>query len=690
MRIKQYETDFGGKKLTVEISDLADQANGSALVRYGDTAVFATAVMGKHTRENLDYFPLTVDYEEKFYAAGQILGSRFMRREGRPSEEAILTGRMIDRTIRPLFDHRIRNDVQVSMLTLAVDRENDSDIPAMMAASIALATSDIPWDGPIGAARIGYDGKEFLVNPTFKQREKCLLETVICGKDGRINMIEANAKEVNEKIAVQAMEKAVEEIAKIQKFQESIVKEIGKKKVEIEFKPEPEGMKEFFNESFAADVEKAIYSGEKGQIGDAKLRWMKAAEEKFGKENSLFADNMFEDSVNGIIHKEILEKDKRPDGRKLDELRPLFAKAGILPVLHGSGIFFRGGTHVLSVVTLGGPKDVQLIEGMEVQMEKHFMHHYNFPPFSTGETGRMGMPGRREIGHGALAEKALAAVIPPREEFPYTIRIVSESMASNGSTSQGSICASTLALMDAGIPIKSPVAGIAMGLMMENEKNYKVLTDIQGPEDHHGDMDFKVAGTKDGVTAIQMDVKVDGVTVEILEKTLAQGKKAREEIMAAMLKEIAEPRKQLSSYAPRMIKMMIDPDKIGAVIGPGGKVIKGITEKTGAEIDIEQDGTVFITGKNHKDTDAAQQMVKDLVREFEVGEIVEGKIVRILDFGAIVELGGGKDGMIHVSELKEGFVKKVEDVVKLGDKVRAKVIRVEDGKIGLSIKQLNK
>ncbi|MBI5306007.1 polyribonucleotide nucleotidyltransferase, partial [Candidatus Wolfebacteria bacterium] len=586
MQIKKYETNFGNKKLSVEISDLADQANGSVLVRYEDTAVFATAVMGKNKREGLDYFPLSVDYEERFYAAGQILGSRFMRREGRPSEEAILSGRVIDRTIRPLFDHRMRNDTQVTMLILSVDAKNDSDIPAIIAASLALGISNIPWGGPVGAVRIGYDGKNLLVNPTYDERDNSILDAVICGTNGKVNMIEAGAKEIPEDIAVRGIEKALQEIAEIQKFQEKIILEIGKEKIKIEFDEIPADMRDFFKKEFSQNLDKAIYSGLKGDIGGIKSQWLKIAAEKFGPEKKNKADNLFEEEVNDIIHKEILENNKRPDGRKMDELRPIFAKTGFLPILHGSGVFYRGGTHVLSVVTLGGPKDVQLIEGMEVQMEKHFMHHYNFPPFSTGETGRMGTPGRREIGHGALAERALSAVIPPREEFPYTIRIVSESMASNGSTSQGSVCASTLALMDAGIPIKAPVAGIAMGLMMENEKNYKVLTDIQGPEDHHGDMDFKVAGTKAGVTAIQMDVKVDGVTVEILEKTLRQAKKAREEIMETMLKEIPEPRKELSSYAPRMIKVMINPEKIGAVIGPAGKVIKSITEKTGAEIDI--------------------------------------------------------------------------------------------------------
>lgn len=678
--------------MSVEISDLADQANGSVLVRYGDTAVFATAVMGKNKREGLDYFPLSVDYEERFYAAGQILGSRFMRREGRPSEEAILSGRVIDRTIRPLFDKRIRNEVQVTMLILSVDTQNDTDIPAIIAASLALGVSDIPWGGPVGAVRIGTPpaggGQNFLVNPTYDERATSALDAVICGTNGKINMIEAGAKEVPEDIAVKGLEKALEEIAKIQKFQEKVISEIGKEKTKVELDEIPTDMRDFFKKEIAKDLDKAIYGGAKSDIGELKESWMKIAVEKFGEEKKNQADDLYEEEVNDIIHKEILENNKRPDGRKMDELRNIFAKAGFLPTLHGSGVFFRGGTHVLSVVTLGGPKDVQLIEGMEVQTEKHFMHHYNFPPFSTGETGRMGNPGRREIGHGALAERALSAVIPPREIFPYTIRVVSESMASNGSTSQGSICASILALMDAGVPIKVPVAGIAMGLMMKDEKNFKVLTDIQGPEDHHGDMDFKVAGTKDGVTAIQMDVKVDGVTVEILEKTLKQAKKAREEIMETMLKEIPEARKELSAYAPRIIKIMIDPEKIGAVIGPAGKVIKGITEQTGADIDIEQDGTVLITGKNHKDTDAAKKMVEDLTHEFKAGEMATGPVTRMFEFGAMVDIGGGQEGLIHISELAPFRVEKVTDIVKPDQIVTVKVIGVDEkGRVNLSLKQ---
>lgn len=699
MEKKEYSIDFGGKNLSVEISNLADQANGSVLVRYGDTAVFASAVMSKHRREGLGYFPLTVDYEERFYAAGQILGSRFVRREGRPSDEAVLTGRMIDRTIRPLFDKRIRNDIQITILVFSVDGKNDSDVPAIIAASLALGISDIPWNGPVGAVRIGHlevepplggSTSKFVVNPTFEERVDCALDTVICGKDGKVNMIEAGAKEVPEDTAIRAIEKALEEIEKIQKFQEEMISEIGKEKIVPEIIEEPGEMKSFFKKNAQEDTERAIFSGEKHAIGEAKVHWMQIAMEKFGEEYSSVADDYFEDRIDEIIHREILENDRRPDGRRADELRPIYTKAGTLPLLHGSGIFYRGGTHVMSVATLGGPKQAQLIEGMEVQTTKHFMHHYNFPPFSTGETGRMGTPGRREIGHGSLVEKALLPVVPPREIFPYTIRIVSESMASNGSTSQGSVCASTLALMDAGVPIKAPVAGIAMGLMVKDDKNYKVLTDIQGPEDHHGDMDFKVAGTKDGVTAIQMDVKVEGVTVQMLKDALMQGKKAREEIMQVMLKEIPEARKELSQYAPRIIIIKIEPEKIGTVIGPGGKMIHSITEKTGAEIEIEDDGSVYITGKNHKDAEEAKKMVEDLVHEFEVGDIVEGPVSRLFEFGAMVEIKLGQEGLIHISELSPQRVEKVADVVNIGDVVKAKVIEIDEkGRVNLSLKQMD-
>ena len=704
MEVKVFETEFAGKKLRAEISNLANQANGSVLVRYGETAVFATAVMSEQKKENLNYFPLTVDYEERFYAAGMILGSRFIRREGRPSEEAVLTSRLIDRTIRPLFDKKIRNEVQITVLALSIDGKNDPDVPAIIAASLALGISDIPWDGPVGAARIGYHLEaslplgsdaskfKFIINPTYEERKNSSLDNVVCGKAGKINMIETAAQEVPEEIVAKAFERALEDIDFIEDFQRKIIAEIGKDKKKIEIKEAPKEMGGLFKKKILERLEQSIYSQEndKDDLSEIKSEWIKMAREEFGDENILAMNDFFEEKVNEIIHNNILDKEKRPDNRKIDELRPLFTEAGVLPILHGSAIFFRGGTHVLSIVTLGGRSDVQLIEGMEIQTTKRFMHHYNFPPFSTGETGRIGSPGRREIGHGALVERALSAVIPPREEFLYTIRIVSESMASNGSTSQGSVCASTLALMDAGVPIKNPVAGIAIGLMMKNEKEYKLLTDIQGPEDHHGDMDFKCAGTKQGVTAIQMDVKVEGVTVKILEQALNQARKARMEILEKMLKILPEPRKELSSYAPRIVKMQINPDKIREVIGPGGRMINGIIAKTGAEIDIEQTGEVFITAKNIDDAEKARKIIEGLTHEYEVGEIATGPVTRLFEFGAMVEIGPNQEGLIHISELAPFRVNKVTDIVKTGDIVTVKVVAIDEkGRINLSLRQMN-
>ena len=627
MQTKTYETEYCGKKLKVEISDLADQANGSVLVRYGETVVFGTACISKNKREGIDFFPLTVDYEEKFYAAGKIMGSRFIKREGRPSEEAILTARVIDRTIRPLFDRRLRNEIQVVVLALSVDGKNDSDIPAIIAASLALGISDIPWGGPVGAARVGQVDDQFVFNPTYEEREKSTMDIAVCGKDGKVNMIEAGAKEVVEDIAVKGIEGALEEIAKLEEFQKKIIAEIGKEKIKIELKNKPKEAVALFEKNILPKLEAVLYLSAQGEarikpdIDPLKKEWTELLKVSANEDALSFADEIFEDGVDELVHSKVIDapkgQEKRPDGRKANEVRSLHASIGLLPALHGSAVFYRGNTHILSTITLGGTQDAQLIEGMEVQMTKHFMHHYNFPPFSVGETGRMGSPGRREIGHGALVEKALTPVLPPKSDFPYTIRVVSEAMASNGSTSQGSICASTLALMDAGVPIKNPVAGISMGLMMRNDKEYRVLTDIQGFEDHFGDMDFKCAGTKDGITAIQLDIKVGGIPLDAIKEAFEQAQKARTEILAVMVKAIPEPRKDLSPTAPRIIKMMINPDKIREVIGPGGKMINSIIDKTGAEIDIEQDGSVYITGKNLKEADEAKKIIEDLTREYQ-------------------------------------------------------------------------
>lgn len=698
---KKFTTGVGGRQLTAEFTDLANQANGSCLVTYGGTVVLATAVQSKAAREGTDFFPLTVDYEEKFYAAGMILGSRFIRREGRASDEAILVSRLIDRGIRPLFHQKTRNEVQIVVLALSIDEDNDPDVPAILAASLALGTSDIPWNGPLGAARIGKLGKNFVVNPTYGERGEAELDAVICGLNGKVNMIEAGAKEVSESDMDEALKAAVLEIDRLVEWQKEIIREMGKPKTEIVLAEAPTDMKAIFNKQFVKKVEEAIYIKEKLQryeaLNNIKRDWMEVCSEGFGDTPRNIADSIFEDAIDEIVHKNIIDPpaggEKRPDGRELKEIRPLFAKAGILPRTHGSGLFYRGETHILSVATLGAPRDVQIIEGMEIRAKKRFMHHYNFPPFAPGEIKPMRGPGRREIGHGALAERALLAVIPPPEIFPYTIRVVSETLSSNGSTSMGSVTASSLALMDAGVPIKAPVSGAAMGLMIENSKSearnpkYKILTDIQGPEDHHGDMDFKVAGTRAGITAVQMDVKVDGIPLHIMHEAFLQAKNARLQILDVVTKELPKHRDELSPYAPRILKMQINPEKIGTVIGPGGKMIQSIVAETGAEIDIEDDGTVFITAVKEAGMRAAEAKIKMLTKEFEIGEVFTGKVTRIFPFGAMVEIAPRQDGLVHISELAPFRVEQVTDVVSPGDEVPVKIIGVDDqGRINLSIK----
>ncbi len=596
MNKKEYSIEIGGKVLTAEFNDLAMQANGSVLVRYGNTVVLATAVMGNNEKEG-DFFPLTVDYEERFYASGKILGSRFMRREGKPSDEAILSGRIVDRTIRPLFDNHIRREVQVILTVLSID-EDDPDIVSVIAASLAIGTSDIPWNGPVSAVRIAKN-EIFHINPNYIQRETVgiSLEIVACGKDGLINMIEVSGKEVSEDLINEALSKASEEIEKIQSWQKKIISEIGKNKIVIEKPINTEGTSELFKSEIEPKLRE--YSSTKEKIAEINKIWMKLFIEKIPEGNTALAQEYFEEKMNEFIHNEAIDNNRRVDGRGFDEIRPLFVKAGgISPILHGSGIFYRGETHVLSALTLGGPGDAQIGDGMERMQSKRFIHHYNFPPFSTGETGRVGGTNRRMIGHGALAEKALSPIIPPKELFPYTIRIVSEAFSSNGSTSMASVCGSTLALMDAGVPIKAPVAGIASGLLMRDDK-YKILTDIQGPEDHYGDMDFKVAGTREGITAMQMDIKVGGIPLHILKEALLKAKDARLKILDLIQKEISEPRKDISPNAPKIIMIKIEKNQIGLVIGTGGKTINEIKDRTKVEdITIEDDGSVLITGKN--------------------------------------------------------------------------------------------
>ncbi|MBI2024486.1 MAG: polyribonucleotide nucleotidyltransferase [Candidatus Harrisonbacteria bacterium] len=699
LKRKQFKTEYQGRPLVLEVSDLAKQANAAVLGRYGDTAVLVTAVMGKKDRDT-DFFPLVVDYEERFYAAGKILGSRFVRREGRPSEEAILSGRMIDRTVRPLFDHRMRREVQVAVTILEMDEENDPDFITMLTASTALAISNIPWNGPVAGARLFHDGKKLTINPLASATKASWpankgFTGFVAGTSGRINMIELEGVDADEKEIAESFAVAQKEITHLVDWQNKIVKEIGRQKSEITFTEPDRELINMVKTFLKGRLEKSVYVGSKSErmsgIGELKNELMAHLAEKGveGKKLSA-ADNLFENEINELVHEKIISEEKRPDNRKLDEVRDLLCETGLFKRTHGSALFVRGDTQALVVTTIAPPGSEQLIETMEFSGKRRFMLHYNFPPFSTGETGRMGAPGRREIGHGALAEKAVRNLIPPQEEFPYTIRVVSEIMSSNGSSSMASVCGASMSLMDAGVPIKKPVAGIAMGLMTRStssgQAEYKVLTDIQGPEDHHGDADFKIAGTEDGVRAIQMDVKIDGLTDEMIKDELAQGRKARLEILKAMNKTITHSRKETSPYAPAVLVYKIDPSRIGELIGPGGKTINSLIARTGATIDVEQTGEVYVAGTPREKAETALKEIEAMFKEYNIGDIVEGEVVKILDFGAIVEFGPNRDGMIHVSELKEGFVKKVEDVVKVGDFVRAKIIKVENGKIGLTLK----
>ena len=697
MKQKEFSMEIGGKKMTAIFSDLAEQAHGSVMLKYGETIVMANVCMSHDKQDGLGFFNLTVDYLEKFYAAGKILGSRFVRREGRPSEEAILACRVIDRTLRPLFDQSIRHAVQLIVTVISVD-DNDPTIVAVNAASLALAVSNIPWNGPVGCVRIGkYDSDVLTVNPSQKLRERdeqYKFDLTVCGKGGNVNMIEASAHQTSEEELEEALQKASEEITKLEDFQKGIVKEIGKEKRVIEKPKISDESVKLFNENILPKMEKAIFSGPgKKEIDDLHNVWNKLVADSFpDRDDFAEEDNLFDETENDMIHKKAIHEDKRPDGRKMDELRDLYAQAGgVSSILHGSGIFYRGGTHVLSVLTLGGPEDRNLINGLQLKVEKRFMHHYNFPPYSGGEVGRTGNTNRREIGHGALAEKAIAMVLPSVEEFPYTIRIVSESMASNGSTSQASICGSTLALMDGGVPIKCPVAGIAMGLMHETDEKYKILTDIQGPEDHHGDMDFKVAGTKNGITAIQLDVKVEGVPIKILGEAMRQSTKARIAIIERIEKEIPTPRAEISPNAPKILVIKIKQDQIGLVIGAGGKTIKEIKEKSGAEITIEDDGKVYLTGKDGS-AEKAKEIIEEMTHIFKIGEVLKGEVVKIADFGVFVRLNQFTDGMVHVSEIAPFRVERINDIIKEGMIVPVKVIKIDEerGRLALSIKEADK
>ncbi len=693
LKRKKFELVVNGRKLELVVSNIAGQANSAIMATYGESTVLVTIVMGNEDRK-IDYLPLSVDYEEKFYAAGKIIGSRFIRREGRPSDEAILSGRLVDRAIRPLFNHRIRRDIQVVVTILSYDEENDPDLIALNAVSAALSISDIPWNGPVAGVRVAKVNGKLVINPLLSElgTEDVKFETFVAGSRDKINMIELSGDDVSEEEIMEAFNLAVSEIGEILDFQTGIAKEIGQKKVDMKLAEPPEELKKAVRDFLETKLEKAIYVKDKPDRENNLEKLKKDLVFHLNESGFLGLDidavtHIFDEEVDSIVHAKILKEDLRPDGRKLDELRELYGEIGLLPRVHGSSLFVRGNTQALAIVTLAPPGAEQLVETMEQSYKRRFMLHYNFPAFSVGEARTNRGPGRRDIGHGALAEKAMRVLIPSKEDFPYTIRVVSEILSSNGSSSMATVCASSMALMDAGVPIKKPAAGIAMGLMSDDKGNYKILTDIQGPEDHHGDMDLKVAGTKDGVNAIQMDVKIGGVTFEILGKALIQAKRARLEILECISTVIAEPQKDLSRFAPRVLVLNIDPSRIGEVIGPGGKIINGIIARTGATIDIDQGGIVYVGGSKEA-SEAAAGEIKSILKEFEIGEIIEGPVIKILDFGAIVDLGGGRDGMIHVSELKDGFVENVADVVKLGDNVRAKVVRTDNGRIALSLKQL--
>lgn len=695
MQKKTFEVDIAGKTLIAEFTDLTDQANGSVILRMGETAILVTAVMSSR-ESSMPYFPLSVEFEEKFYAAGKMLGSRFMRREGRPSDEAVLSARIIDRTIRPLFDQSMRNDIQVVVTVLALG-ENDPDVLAVIGASIALSVSDIPWAGPVGAVRIGKHAQtgEVIMNPTYEQREDGALsmEVLTCGKEGNINMIETAAYESSEADILSLFETSVPIHQALEAFQKEIVKEIGKEK-RVYTPPElTDEVHELFAHEFQSQLTEVLFSDRAGKdhIHELKDLFLARVNEVAEDINDAHVAAFFEDAVDTELHRGALEDNKRADGRDMDTVRELYAQAGgVSPVLHGSGIFYRGGTHIFTALTLAGPESAQLIDTIESQeTKKRYIHHYNFAPFSVGESGRVGGFNRRMIGHGTLAEKALIPVIPPQSEFPYIIRLVSETMASNGSSSMGSACASTLALMDGGVPIKRPVAGIASGLMMQDAENYALLTDIQGPEDEHGDMDFKVAGTRQGVTAIQMDVKVDGIPVKILGEALEKAKQARLHILDTMETEIAQARENISPRAPEIVTLTILPEQIGMVIGGGGKTINAIKEETGVEeISIEDDGSVFITGRDGTAHKAAEK-IQLITKVYEVGEKMKATITRVVDFGAFAKIDAQNEGLIHISEIAPFRIEKMDGLLEEGEEVEVIISKVAEGKIGLSIKQID-
>lgn len=700
MAKQEFHLDFCGRGITVETGEIAKQADGAVIIRYGDTVTLSTACASNQAKEGIDFFPLTVSFEEKLYSVGKIPGG-FLRREGRPSEHATLTARMIDRPIRPLFAEGFRNEVQVVNTVLSVDQDASPEMAAMFGASLALCISDIPFNGPIAGCKVGRFNGELVANPTVAQMEESDIDLTVAGTAQALNMVEAGAKEVSEEDMLAALMFGHEQIKKLCAFQEEIVAACGKEKREIELYAVDETIDREVRSNFEAQIRAAVSIKEKleryGKIDDLtdEAAEMIANKEYASEKDQNNAVKQAREICRGIeadeVRRLIIEDKVRPDGRQIDEIRPLNSQVDLLPRVHGSALFTRGETQVLSTTTLGALNDNQIIDDLTVVDSKRFMHHYNFPPYCVGETGRMGNPGRREIGHGALGERALAQVLPSVDEFPYTIRTVADVMESNGSSSQASICAGTMSLMAAGVPIKAPVAGIAMGLIMDDDSGkYTVLTDIQGMEDHFGDMDFKVAGTKNGITALQMDIKVTGITKNIFEEALAQAHKARLEILDNMLACISEPRKQLSPYAPKIAMMNIDPDKIKDVIGPGGKMINEIIAQCdNVKIDIDDDGKVVIYHNDYDTIEKAKQMISDIVRVAKVGDVYAAKVVRLEKFGAFVNLFGNTDGLLHISKISHHRVDKVEDVLKLGDVIDVKVTEIDNkGRINVSAKAL--
>ncbi len=698
-KIYTKEWEWAGRRLVLERGKLANQATSAVRLQYGETVVLATVVRSRDRREDIDYFPLMVDYEEKLYAAGKIKGSRFIKREGRPTDEAILNARMIDRAIRPLFNDKDRHEIQVILSVLSVDQENMPGLVGLLAACFALYLSPVNWRGPIGGVGIGLQDGKFIVNPTYQEKEEGDLNLIVAGTDKKVIMVEAGAKEVSEEKILEAFEFAKTQIRPLLGFMEEAYQDLGPfEKEPVEKEEEKEKLLQLTEEFLKDNLNQYLFEEKlprKGQRKEQVTR-LKEALEKFLQEKGLEKEEVnwclkkTDKYVEQAVTKAILEKGQRVDGRGIDEIRPLEAEVGLLPRTHGSGLFNRGETQVLSVVTLGAPGMEQYLDNMEENGTKRYMHHYNFLPFSVGEVGFMRGPSRRDIGHGALAEKALLPVIPSKEDFPYTIRVVSEVLSSNGSSSMGAVCGSTLALMDAGVPIKRPVAGIAMGLASNPDlSQWKVLTDLQDLEDGEGGMDFKVAGTEKGITAIQLDTKTEGLTEEIIKETIARARQARLQILEVMKRAIDKPRADLSPYAPRVVSFAINPDKIRDVIGPGGKVINEIIAETGVTIDIEQDGNVFVSSPDKEALEKAVKWIKQITHEVKVGEVFQGKVSRILDFGAIVEILPNQEGLVHISELAHNHTKKVEDVVKVGDVIPVKVIEIDKmGRINLSIKAL--